>query len=141
MRPIHSLTDSSFLFFFFFSLSLKQSAQAVQNYGIVAVQPATEKLFQAACGTLEVDVICFDMTRRVEYKFRIPQVSQAIQRGIFFEINIGQALRDFTARQHLFNHSAQIITTARGKNIIMSSGARKPFEMRGPYDIMNLSVT
>lgn len=65
----------------------------VASYDLLAVQPTTEKLFQAACSTFEVDIISLDMGSRLPFFLKGPMVNVALQRGIFFEISYGAAIR------------------------------------------------
>ena len=75
----------------------------------------------------------------VHLSITIIQVAQ--ERGIHFEIAIGPGLRSATnAKQSLISYARKIITATKGKNVILSVGALKCGEVRGPYDLMNLGV-
>jgi hypothetical protein len=65
-------------------------------------------------------------------------LSQAIDKGIYFEVNISGLLKDPLARRHLISNVGQLVRATRGKNIIFSSGATSPLMLRAPYDLMNL---
>ncbi|RUS23905.1 RNase P subunit p30-domain-containing protein [Jimgerdemannia flammicorona] len=65
----------------------------VNAYDILAVQPTTEKLFQAACSTFEVDIISLDFSTRMPFYLKHTQVGQAIERGIYFEICYSAGIR------------------------------------------------
>jgi len=56
-----------------------------------------------------------------------------------FEICYSAALRDASARRYLMNNATDLVRITKGKNIILSSEARHALELRGPYDVMNLS--
>jgi len=118
--------------------SLTSRNLTLSNYGILAIQPCDEKLFHTCCTSLEVDIICFDFGRRMEFPLKLPAVKSAMKRGIHFEISIGVALRDSAARKHLISNSLELMRITRGKNIIITSNAMKAIELRGPYDLANL---
>ena len=82
---------------------------------------------------------------------------QAIKRGVFFEICYAQSLDgsrdkfqslansdlwmvavDSIARRHLISNAKQLLRLTRCRNIILSSGARRPMDLRGPADVANL---
>ncbi|KAJ3090774.1 hypothetical protein HK102_002733 [Quaeritorhiza haematococci] len=110
----------------------------VASYDLVAVQPTTEKMFQAACATFEIDIITLDLSMRLPFHLKHTTINQAIQRGIYFEISYGAALRDTNARRNLIGNVASLIRATRGRNMIITSDAKKAMEVRGPHDVMNL---
>ena len=116
------------------------SSDVVQSFDILAVEPATEKLFQQACKTLELDIISLNMTDRLPFFLKFPTVNAAIERGIHFEIVYSPALRDPTQRKTLISTALDLVVFAKGKNIIVSSGAENELDFRGPYDIINLGL-
>lgn len=109
-------------------------------FDIVAVYPKTEKLFHAACMTFDVDIICIAVAEKQPFHFKRAPVYGAIDRGVFFEISYVAAIRDSTMRRYTIANAISLIEACKGKNIIISSGAEKPLEMRGPYDIANLGL-
>ena len=116
------------------------SSDPVQSHDILAVQPATEKLFQQACKTLDVDIISLDMTERLPFYLKFPTVNAANERGIHFEIVYSSAIRDSSQRKNLISTALDLVVFAKGKNIIISSGAVNELDFRGPYDIINLGL-
>ncbi|ORY01412.1 ribonuclease P protein subunit p30 [Basidiobolus meristosporus CBS 931.73] len=117
---------------------LNANNPVVSSYDIVAVQPTTEKLFQAACGTFEVDIISLELSTRLPFYLKHSTVGLAIERGIHFEISYSACIKDSTARRHLISNAINLIRVTRGKNIIVTSEAQRAMELRGPYDIINL---
>ncbi|BDA47015.1 Ribonuclease P protein subunit p30 [Coccomyxa sp. Obi] len=108
------------------------------SYDLLAVQPLSERVFQQACTTLVVDVITFDMARRLPFRLWPGPLQAAVKRGVHLEICYSAALRDETSRRNFFSNASALVRAARGHGIIVSSGARTAFELRGPYDVMNL---
>ncbi|KAK9807879.1 hypothetical protein WJX72_011994 [[Myrmecia] bisecta] len=110
------------------------------SYDILAVQPLSERVMHQACTSLDVDIIALDMSRRMPFKFRPATIKAALSRGIHFEICYSTALRDDSARRNLFSHVAGLVRATRGQGIVVSSGARAAFDLRGPYDVLNLAT-
>ncbi|NP_001135032.1 ribonuclease P protein subunit p30 [Salmo salar] len=81
-------------------------------YDLVAVYPKTEKLFHAACMTFDVDIICVAVTEK----------------------------QPSTMRRYTIANAISLTETCKGKNLIVTSGAERPLELRGPYDIANLGL-
>jgi len=116
------------------------SSEAVQAFDILAVQPSTEKLYQQACKSLEIDIISFDMSRRLPFYLKFPTVHAAVERGVHFEIIYSTAFRGTTERTQLLAIAMDMVVFTKGKNIIVSSGAEHELHFRGPYDIVNLGL-
>ncbi|KAG8552348.1 hypothetical protein GDO81_004483 [Engystomops pustulosus] len=110
------------------------------QYNIVAVYPRTEKLFQAACTNIDADLICINVTEKYPFFFRRPPINAAIERGIFFELIYTPAIRDSTMRRYTISNSIALMEVCKGKNIIVSSGAEAPLDLRGPYDVATLGL-
>ncbi|XP_072335124.1 ribonuclease P protein subunit p30 isoform X3 [Scyliorhinus torazame] len=89
---------------------LRITSPHTRSYDIVAVLPKTEKLFHA------------------------------IERGIYFELAYSPAIKDSTMRRYTISNALSLMQICKGKNIIMSSAAERPLELRGPYDIANLGL-
>ncbi|XP_044152484.1 ribonuclease P protein subunit p30 isoform X2 [Bufo gargarizans] len=89
---------------------LRSTSPVTRLYDIVAVYPKTEKLFHA------------------------------IERGIFFELIYTPAIKDSTLRRYTISNALSLMEICKGKNIIISSGAEKPLELRGPYDVATLGL-
>ncbi|KAK7542826.1 RNase P subunit p30-domain-containing protein [Phyllosticta citribraziliensis] len=111
-------------------------------YDIVAVRPNDEKTLQQACQTLDCDIISIDMTQRLTFFFKFKMLSQAIERGIKFEICYapGVLARDSSARRNLITNATQLIRASRGRGLIISSEAKSALGCRGPWDVINLAA-
>ena len=93
-----------------------------------------------ASSSLQVDIISLDLGRRLPFRLKAKILAPALDRGVMLEISYACCLRDETSRQLLFSNAAALARATRGKNIILSSGARSAFELRSPYDAMNLAT-
>lgn len=108
------------------------------TYDLLAVRPGSEKAFQHACSTLNVDIISLDLSQRLPFYMKYPQVSLAMDRGLHFEICYSPAIRDVTARRNVIANAQELVKMTKGKNIILSSEAHCDFELRPPEDVSNL---
>ena len=57
-----------------------------------------------------------------------------------FELCYAPALREPTVRRQLFANALAVVRAAGGAGVILSSGALRAFELRGPYDVANLGT-
>ncbi|XP_059025470.1 ribonuclease P protein subunit p30 isoform X4 [Mustela lutreola] len=89
---------------------LRATSSRVRLYDIVAVFPKTEKLFHA------------------------------IDRGVGFELIYSPAIKDSTMRRYTISNALNLMQVCKGKNVILSSAAERPLEIRGPYDVANLGL-
>lgn len=125
------LTDNSFF---------KPSAPEFRVFDLLAVQPTSEKKFHSACMNLDVDIICITVTEKRPFFIKRAPVHGAVERGVVFEVSYAAALRDSTMRSYTIANAVCLMETCKGKNVILSSAAEKPLELRGPYDISNLGL-
>ncbi|XP_058697227.1 ribonuclease P protein subunit p30 isoform X3 [Poecile atricapillus] len=91
-----------------------------------------------ACTTLDVDLVCINVTEKLPFYFRRPPVNMAIDRGIYFELLYTPAIKDSTMRRYTISNAISLMQICKGKNIVISSAAERPLELRGPYDVANL---
>ncbi|KAF2146523.1 uncharacterized protein K452DRAFT_199289, partial [Aplosporella prunicola CBS 121167] len=111
-------------------------------YDILAVRPVDEKTLQQACQSLDCDIISLDLSQRLGFFFKFKMLSQAIERGIKFEISYapGVVARDAAARRNLISNATQLIRATRGRGLIISSEAKAAIGCRGPFDAVNLAA-
>lgn len=129
----------------------------------MAIRPLKDKIFQACCQTLDIDLISLDVTKRFPFAVKTAMVQQAIARGIHFEISIGSALKgkfhqfvcindrprtnplmphlDPNIRRHMLSNALHLVRVTKGRNIIITSEAQRAIDLRAPYDLINLCVT
>ncbi|KAJ2558976.1 RNA-binding RNA processing protein rpp1 [Coemansia sp. RSA 1933] len=122
-------------------LSISSSGGGLASeYDIVAVQPTSEKFLLAAInGSWDtVDLISLDMGSRWGFFVKHKAAGQALASGYAFEISYKPALTDSSTRQQWVSNASGIVRITRGKGLVWTSGASKPFDMRSPYDITAL---
>nr|XP_003223841.1 PREDICTED: ribonuclease P protein subunit p30 [Anolis carolinensis] len=117
---------------------LRSSSTNIKFYDIFAVFPKNGKLFHVACTTLDVDLVCINVTEKLPFYIKRPSVSVAIDRGIYFELLYVPAIKDSTMRRYTVSNALSLMQICRGKNIVLSSAAERSLHLRGPYDVANL---
>eukprot|EP00897_Mesotaenium_endlicherianum_P005568 jgi/Mesen1/5039/ME000025S04445 len=110
------------------------------SFDLVAIQPTSQAVFARACASLEVDIITLDLFQRLPYRLRPHMIKQASQRGVFFEVSYSPALSDPATRRQLFSNARTLLAMTRGRNVIVTSRARQPSELRAPHDVANLAT-
>ncbi|CAK6978138.1 ribonuclease P protein subunit p30 [Scomber scombrus] len=118
----------------------RPNAPEYRCYDLLAVRPTTEKLFHAACMMYDVDIISVSVTEKLPFFFKRAPVNGATDRGVVFELSYAAAIRDATRRRYTISNAVSLMESCRGRNVILSSAAEKPLELRGPYDVANLGL-
>lgn len=116
--------------------NISQLCSEPNGCDILAVHPHTEKHLQTCATSLDIDLICVDVSGRLPYPLRHKLVGAAIKRGVKFEIchNVDrpQLLR------HVIANFALLVRASRNRGVVVSSGASLETGMRAPLDIVNL---
>ncbi|XP_057978045.1 protein GAMETOPHYTE DEFECTIVE 1 [Malania oleifera] len=130
------------------TVSVESSAQAavlnssnsiLKTYDLVAVRPLSQNAFEHACLASEVDIIAIDFSEKLPFRLKLPLVKAAIKRGVYFEITYANLIGDVQTRRQVISNAKLLVDWTRGKNVIFSSAAPSVNELRGPYDVANLS--
>ncbi|XP_011493811.1 PREDICTED: ribonuclease P protein subunit p30 [Ceratosolen solmsi marchali] len=109
----------------------------LNKYNLYAIIPKSQVAFQFACSQLNVDIITINSTSS-HIKLSRKLYSQAIEKGIHFEINYSDVINTSTRKLAIY-HSHLLYTFGKSKNVIISSGANNHYSIRNPYDIINLA--
>jgi len=113
----------------------------LKKYDLLAVEALNEKMLNQICGGhLDCDIICFTMSDRLLVNLKKANFTLPRLRGICFEINYDQCLYNQTNRQNVISAGQLLVEKTKGRNIIISSGARTVLGLRGPYDASNLGL-
>lgn len=116
---------------------LNQS-ENLKKYDIIAVIPKTLQAFQYACGTMDIDIITFEPENKIPFKISRKLYSQAVERGVFFEIMYSPAIRDSTSRKNIISTAHNYHAVGKSRNIIITSGAENYMQVRDVHDVINL---
>ncbi|XP_063095544.1 ribonuclease P protein subunit p30 isoform X3 [Cavia porcellus] len=107
---------------------------------MIAVLKDFVSIKEVACTHLDVDLVCVTVTEKLPFYFKRPPVNVAIDRGLGFELVYSPAIKDSTIRRYTISNALNLMQICKGKNIIISSAAERPLEIRGPYDVANLGL-
>jgi RNase P/RNase MRP subunit p30 len=105
---------------------------------LIAFRPKNETEMANACLHMDIDIVTVKLHERLSFRIKLNLVHEAIKRGIMFEIAYAPAVRDLSARRNFFANAATLVNATKGRNLILSSGARDLFEQRAPYDVINI---
>ncbi|OVA18225.1 RNase P subunit p30 [Macleaya cordata] len=119
--------------------ALNSGNPVLKSYNLVAVKPLNQTVFDHACKVSEVDLIAIDFSEKLPFRLKLPMVKAAIKRGIYFEITYSHLISDVQSRRQMVTNAKLLVDWTRGKNLIFSSAASSANELRGPYDVANLS--
>ncbi|KAK3206147.1 hypothetical protein Dsin_020193 [Dipteronia sinensis] len=111
----------------------------LKTYDLIAVKPLNQSAFDHACEKAEVNIISINFAEKVPFRLKMPMIKAAIERGVCFEITYSDLIIDLQARRQMICNAKLLVDWTRGKNLILSSAAPSVNELRGPYDVANLS--
>jgi ribonuclease P/MRP protein subunit RPP1 len=124
--------------------ALVDAKSALDTYDIVAASPTTDKAFQYACNTMDVDIICFSieaMQSRLKFQLKHSLMDKARTRGIAFEIPYAAMLTDNrTKRRQFISNASALVQGTGGKGIILSSWGPTAYHCRSPHDVANMGT-
>ncbi|XP_022146309.1 uncharacterized protein LOC111015544 isoform X2 [Momordica charantia] len=111
----------------------------LKTYDLIAVKPLNQHAFEQACEKLEIDIIAIDFAEKLPFRLKQGLIKSAIQRGVYFELMYSDLLLDVHERRQMISTAKLLVDWTKGKNLILSSAASSVNEIRGPYDVANLS--
>ncbi|CAD6998896.1 unnamed protein product [Ceratitis capitata] len=114
------------------------NSQNLKKFNLIAGQPKTDAALTHCCTTFGGDLVTFDTEAGVKLLVNRKAYQIGVKRGLYFEIKYGPAIRDTNIRKDMIKLAHNYCVRGKSKNIIFSSGATNPFELRGPYDVANL---
>lgn len=116
--------------------TMNQSSN-LRKYDLYAVVPKTQAAFQFACSQLSTDLISVNRNC-TGIKLSRKLYLQAAERGIHFEIQYCDVV-DTAKRKFAIYYAHLFHMFGKSKNVILTSGASMPNQIRSPYDIVNLA--
>ncbi|XP_026469192.1 ribonuclease P protein subunit p30 [Ctenocephalides felis] len=112
-----------------------------KKYHIIAVLPNSQSAFQHACGgAFDFDIITFNPLHKSPIKMNRKLYDVLKDRNVYFELMYSPAIRDSTSRKNIIHMSHLYHAYGKSKNIIISSSAAEAFQVRSPYDVINLGL-
>lgn len=111
-----------------------------KKYDILAIQPEGEKILQHVAAQCDVDIICLDLSEDLGFPLKKSHVGLALQKGVCFEISYSKCFKSQTSKMSIISNSLHLVNVCKSKNIIISSSASGPLDLRSPEDVVNLSL-
>ncbi|KAI3416645.1 uncharacterized protein J3R85_015278 [Psidium guajava] len=118
---------------------LNSGNPVLKSYDLVAVRPLNQAAFDHVCEKSEIDIIAIDFSEKLPFRLKLPMVKTAIERGVYFEISYSSLISDVQMRRQVISTAKLLVDWTRGKNLIITSAASSVNEIRGPYDVANVS--
>jgi ribonuclease P/MRP protein subunit RPP1 len=117
-------------------------ASLSSSYDLLAIRPTDERTLKQACESLDCDLISLDLTQRLGFHFKFKMLSQAIVRGVRFEICYAPGILsvDGAARRNMIGNTMALMRATRGRGLVISSEARSALACRAPSDVINLAA-
>lgn len=78
------------------------------------------------------------MQERLPFLPKRGWISEAIRKGISFEISYSDAIEDPKMKKTVLANCINIVKMAKGKNIIFTSATGSDFNHRSPFDLLML---
>lgn len=107
------------------------------EYEVLSVKILEEEVLKHACNNWDMDLITFDLSQ-VSFPFKNGYIRKAINRGIFFEVVIRDALYDTKRRVSWIKNARSLLRITKGRNTVVSSGATCATELKHVQDIYKL---
>uniref|UniRef100_A0A182WHG7 Uncharacterized protein n=1 Tax=Anopheles minimus TaxID=112268 RepID=A0A182WHG7_9DIPT len=120
------------------SLALNRSNN-IRSYNLIAALPTNDNSYQYACQTMACDIVTYhSSTTRIRMSRKFYYL--AVDRNIAFELKYAPAIVNSSDRKATINRAHRYHSYGKSKNVIISSEATNPFQLRSPYDIANLGL-
>ena len=111
---------------------------SLKSYDIIAIIPKNEKMFELACGDINVDIISINFDEKMNFFLKKSLILSAIDKNIFFEIIYNGFITDNSKRVIFISNVLMLLEITKGKNLIISSGADNFIDHRSPYDLITM---
>lgn len=128
------------------ALASRACATPLSHFDIVAVRPRSRRAFEWLRDKAadEFDLLSVDLADRLPFSLESGAaggwVGAFARRGVGFEVCVGRALADGTARRHFIANGSALVRATRGQGVLLSCGAREALGVRAPADVASLGV-
>lgn len=118
------------------------NTEIIRSFDIIAVRPTTDRTFQIACQSLDVDIISLDLSDRLAFNIKHGLVREAVARGVIFEVSYGPSISAPIAggKRRAALSSVMHLTRVLGKakGLLVTSGPTAgEFGLRAPHCVRN----
>ncbi|ELP89870.1 hypothetical protein EIN_461760 [Entamoeba invadens IP1] len=113
-------------------------------YDILCFKPITEDALNFVLSKCTCEVITFDFHLN-KFRVTVRNIRNARRLGVFFEINVypllSQPPLDESNRRQFIAQATDLVFYSKGRNLILSTGATIPSEMKGPEDLIAIGMS
>uniref|UniRef100_A0A182PVH7 Uncharacterized protein n=1 Tax=Anopheles epiroticus TaxID=199890 RepID=A0A182PVH7_9DIPT len=120
------------------SLALNRSNN-IRHYNLIAALPTNENSYQYACQTMVCDIVTYN-TETIDLRMNRKYHFLAVDRNVAFELKYSPAIVSSVERKATITRAHRYHSFGKSRNVIISSAATSPYELRSPYDIANLGL-
>ena len=127
-----SFRDNNFLPIFYRS-------ETAASYDLIGVAPESAHALQAVLKSgFRADVVAFnpDTVRKVRWTRKL--YTECVEKHMFFELSYAPAVRDSALRRDVISQGHSFHAVGKARSVILTSGAARAMELRGPHDVANL---
>lgn len=133
------------------------------QFDVIALEPTSENVLSFCQNKLEIDLITFNMQKKIPFFLKSKTMETIIKKGIYIELCYSAVISgqseykyqiepikdkdiklDSTAyltRKRFFYNAFQIIRSTRSKGLVVSSGSFEPLQTRSTHDVLVLLKT
>lgn len=113
------------------------------KYDLVSVTPLSDNVFKAACSSLDIDILCFDVNKYLPIKCW-KELKSLVNRDIAIELSYSAFLKGEQSMKHFISAAQSIIQATKGRHsknrmILLGCGSDDPDMLRGPEDVRCLA--
>jgi RNase P/RNase MRP subunit p30 len=117
----------------------KDKGKGYCGFDIIAVVPGNEKVLHHFLHNNDCDIISLDLSKKLPFQFKPQFTRMAIEKGIYFEINISPLLsQDQNIRRTFLGQFQNVLFATRGKQLIVTSGASDVTQCKTVGDIKHM---
>jgi len=129
-----SITNNDFMIHYNKSSIAKQYDLLAIN---VSSSPCLSSLLKSS---FRWDILCFTPSQVVGgVKWTRKLYYECVEKNVYFELPYSPLIRDSLDRRRVISHAHTYHSVGKSRNIIFTSEARSPLELRSPTDVANLA--
>lgn len=112
-----------------------------KKYNLTALAAKDEAVFQISCTSKLFDMVLFDaqstpwLGRLVRKLYRL-----AVDQNMYFEVPYAPAIDQSDISRAIISAAHTFHAVGKSENIVVTSGAKNSYELRGPYDVIALGL-
>lgn len=129
-----SITNNDFMIHY-------NKSSIAKQYDILAINTSSSPCLSALLkSSFRWDIISFTPSQVVGgVKWTRKLYYECVEKNVYFELPYSPLIRDSLDRRRVISHAHTYHAVGKSRNIIFTSDARSPLELRSPADVANLA--